>query len=59
MERTLRMKMRKNWTSGVGDVVHTEEVVMRRSCDEIANLMALGDDEKHVMACAIKTNIIF
>ena len=51
--------MRKNWTSAVGDVVHTEEVVMRRSCDEIANLMALGDDEKHAMACAIKTNIIF
>ena len=59
MERTLRIKMRNDWTSGGGDVVHTEEVVMRRSCDEIANLMALGDDEKHVMACAIKINIIF
>ena len=59
MERTLRIKMRNDWTSGGGDVVHTEEVVMRRSCDEIAILMALGDDEKYVMACAIKTNIIF
>ena len=53
------VKMRNNWTSRGRDVVHTEEVVMRRSYDEIAILMALGDDEKYVMACAIKTNIIF